>query len=84
MNRKAKLRVLVEGRIFIGIVQLLILASAIVYVIESDRRHLAVDPYRTHFIVLEVMFLVLFSIEYLLRVYIRRGNGILFSVSTAS
>lgn len=38
--------------------------------IESDRQDLEVDPYRTHFVVLDVIFLALFSIEYILRVYI--------------
>ena len=67
---KDKLRGIVEGNIFSGIIQFLILASAVVFVIESDRQQLAVDPYATHFIVLDVVFLVLFSIEYALRVYI--------------
>ena len=80
MDTKEKLRVIVEGRVFTGIIQFLILSSALVYLFESDRRHLAVDPYRTHFIVLEVMFLALFSIEYLLRVYIEpRKQDFIFS-----
>ena len=67
---KDKLRGIVEGNIFTGIIQFLILASAVVFVIESDRQQLEVDSYATHFIVLDVVFLVLFSIEYALRVYI--------------
>ena len=67
---KERLREIVEGNIFSGIIQFLILASAVVFVIESDRQQLEVDPYATHFIVLDVIFLVLFSIEYALRVYI--------------
>lgn len=70
MDRKDRLRTIVEGSVFTGIIQFLILASAVVFVIESDRQQLEVDPYATHFIVLDVVFLVLFSIEYVLRVYI--------------
>lgn len=70
MERKERLRTIVEGSVFTGIIQFLILASAVVFVIESDRQQLEVDSYATHFIVLDVVFLVLFSIEYALRVYI--------------
>ena len=70
MDRKERLRTIVNGGIFSGLIQFLILASAVVFVIESDRQQLEVDPYATHFIVLDVAFLVLFSIEYTLRVYI--------------
>ena len=67
---KDRLRTIVEGNIFTGIIQFLILASAVVFVLESDRQQLEMDPYTTHFIVLDVVFLALFSIEYALRVYI--------------
>ena len=70
MDRKEKLRAIVQGNIFSGIIQFLILVSAVVFVIESDRQDLEVDPYKTHFVVLDVIFLALFSIEYGLRVYI--------------
>ena len=70
MDRKERLRAIVAGSVFTGIIQFLILASAVVFVIESDRQQLEADPYATHFIVLDVAFLVLFSIEYVLRVYI--------------
>jgi len=70
MERKERLRTIVEGSVFTGIIQFLILASAVVFVIESDRQQLEVDSYAIHFIVLDVVFLVLFSIEYALRVYI--------------
>jgi len=80
MDRKATLRALVEGRGFTGTIQLLIFASAVVYLIESDRRHLALDAYATLFMVLEASFLVLFSIEYLLRLYIEpRKRDFIFS-----
>ena len=67
---KDRLRSIIEGNLFSGIIQFLILASAVVFVLESDREQLEVDPYATHFVILDVVFLVLFSIEYLLRVYI--------------
>lgn len=70
MDRKQKLRAIVEGSVFTGIIQFLILVSAIVFLIESDREQLEADPYKTHFVVLDIVFLVLFSIEYILRVYI--------------
>ena len=70
MDKKERLRAIVEGSVFTGIIQFLILASAVVFVIESDRQQVEVDLYATHFIVLDVAFLVLFSIEYALRVYI--------------
>ncbi len=80
MDRKAKLRTIVQGNIFTGIIQFLILVSAVVFVIESDRERLEVDPYKTHFVVLDVIFLVLFSIEYILRVYIEpRKRDFVFS-----
>ena len=72
---KDRLRAIVEGNLFSGTIQFLILASAVVFVLESDREQLEVDPYATHFIVLDVIFLVLFSIEYLLRVYIERKKS---------
>ena len=70
MDRKEKLRAIVEGSVFTGIIQFLILVSAIVFLVESDRQHLELDPYAIHFVVLDIIFLVLFSIEYILRVYI--------------
>ncbi len=80
MDRKAKLRTIVQGSIFTGIIQFLILVSAVVFVIESDRERLEVDPYKTHFVVLDIIFLVLFSIEYILRVYIEpRKRDFVFS-----
>ena len=67
---KDRLRTIVEGSLFSGVIQFLILVSAVVFVIESDRQDMDADPYATHFIVIDVIFLVLFSIEYTLRVYI--------------
>ena len=77
---KDRLRTIIEGNICSGFIQFLILASAVTFVIESDRQQLEVDPYATHFIILDVTFLVLFSIEYALRVYIEpRKRDFIFS-----
>ncbi len=70
MVNKDKLRGIIEGNLFSGIIQFLILASAVVYVIETDREQLEVDPYAVYFVILDVAFLILFAIEYALRVYI--------------
>ena len=80
MARKERLRAIVEGSVFTGIIQFLILVSAIVFLVESDRQHLELDPYAIHFVVLDIIFLVLFSIEYILRVYIEpRKQNFIFS-----
>ena len=77
---KDRLRTVVEGNIFTGVIQFLILVSAVVFLVESDRQRLEGDPYATHFVVLDMVFLVLFSIEYILRVYIEpRKQDFIFS-----
>ena len=70
MNKKERLRTIVEGPLFSGFIQFLILASAVVFVIETDRQRLEVDPYSNYFVVLDTVFLALFMLEYILRVYI--------------
>ena len=73
---KDRLRTIIEGNICSGLIQFLILASAVVFVIESDSE----DPHAPHFIVVDGMFFVLFSIEYILRVYIEpRKRDFIFS-----
>jgi voltage-gated potassium channel len=80
MKSKDRLRGIIEGNLCSGFIQFLILASAVAFVIESDREQLEVDPYATHFIILDVAFLVLFAIEYVLRVYIEpRKRDFIFS-----
>ncbi len=80
MKSKDRLRGIIEGNLCSGFIQFLILASAVTFVIESDREQLEVDPYAIHFIILDVAFLVLFSIEYVLRVYIEpRKRDFIFS-----
>lgn len=77
---KEKLRDVIEGGILSAIIQLLILASAIVFVLESDREVWGLTEYATHFMVLDWVFFVLFSAEYILRVYIEpRKRDFIFS-----
>lgn len=73
---KEKLRAIIEGNIVSGIIQFLILASAVVFVLESDSE----DPHASHFILLDSVFFGLFSIEYILRVYMEpRKRDFIFS-----
>ncbi len=74
---KEKLRAIIEGNIVSGIIQFLILASAVVFVLESDS---TTDSHALHYVVLDWVFFVLFSIEYILRVYIEpRKRDFIFS-----
>ena len=61
---KEKLRDIVEGVVFTAIIQLLILASAVVFVFESDKDVWGLTEYATHFLILDWVFFVLFSAEY--------------------
>ena len=73
---KEKLRAIIEGNVVSGIIQFLILASAVVFVLESDSE----DPQALHFIFLDAAFFGLFSIEYILRVYMEpRKRDFIFS-----
>ncbi|MCY4570261.1 MAG: ion transporter [Candidatus Poribacteria bacterium] len=74
---KEKLRAIIEGNIVSGIIQFLILGSAVVFVLESDS---TTDSHALHYVVLDWVFFVLFSIEYILRVYIEpRKRDFIFS-----
>ena len=76
MINKQRLRAIIEGNIVSGIIQFLILASAVVFVLESDSE----DPHAPHFILLDSVFFGLFSIEYILRVYMEpRKRDFIFS-----
>ncbi len=61
-----KLGEIVEGAVFSGIIQFLILASAVVFVLETES---AFDKYKIHFEIVDWTFLVLFTAEYILRIY---------------
>lgn len=77
---KDKLRTIVEGHIFSAVIQFLILASAVVFVFESDGTSLEAGSHAAHYIILDWVFFVLFSIEYFLRVYIEsRKRDFIFS-----
>ena len=77
---KEKLRDIIEGGILSAVIQFLILASAVVFVLESDRVVWGLEEYTTHFHILDWVFFVLFSAEYILRVYIEpRKRDFIFS-----
>ncbi len=61
-----KLGEIIEGAVFSGIIQFLILASAIAFVLETEE---VFDKYETHFHIIDWAFLVLFTAEYILRIY---------------
>jgi len=61
-----KLGEIVEGAVFSGIIQFLILASAVAFVLETEP---ALEKYENYFIIVDLTFLVLFSAEYILRIY---------------
>ena len=77
---KEKLRATIEGSILSAVIQFLILASAVVFVLESDSVVWGLTEYTIHFIVLDCVFFVLFSTEYILRIYIEpRKRDFIFS-----
>ncbi len=65
-NLRSKLDKIIEGPVFSGIIQFLILASAVTFVLETDSDF---DNYKFYFDVLDWTFLVLFTAEYILRIY---------------
>ena len=80
MNRKDKLRAIIDGNLFSGFIQFLILTSAVVFLFESDRASSTVVLYGPYFLILDWVFFVLFSIEYILRIYIEpRKRDFIFS-----
>ena len=80
MDRKDRLRGIVEGNIFTALIQFLILASAVVFVFESDKEVWGLTKYTIYFVILDWVFFVLFSLEYLLRIYIEpRKRDFIFS-----
>lgn len=66
LNLRSKLDDIIEGPVFSGIIQFLILASAVAFVLETES---AFDDYKFYFDVLDWSFLVLFTAEYILRIY---------------
>lgn len=62
---RRKLDDIVEGPVFSGIIQFLILASAVAFALESEYA----DRYKYYFDIIDWSFLVLFTAEYILRIY---------------
>ena len=68
---------IIEAPVVSAIIQFLILASAVAFVLETES---AFDKYETLFIYLDWTFLTLFSIEYIIRVYTASDRkGFIFS-----
>lgn len=61
-----KLGEIVEGPVFSGIIQFLILASAVAFVLETEP---TLEKYEKYFTIVDLTFLVLFLAEYILRIY---------------
>lgn len=62
-----KIRTIIESSGFSIFIQLLILASAVTFAFESGRP--TPDPYAQYFEILDIGFLTLFTVEYLLRIW---------------
>ncbi len=58
---------IIEGPVVSGIIQFLILASAVIFVLETEESFVKYEPY---FVILDWVFLALFTVEYILRVFI--------------
>lgn len=65
-NLQKRLGDIIEGPVFSGIIQFLILAAAITFVLETES---AFDEYKFYFNIVDWVFLVLFTVEYILRIY---------------
>lgn len=80
MRNKAKLRTVVEGNAFSALIQFLILASAVAFVLESGKPDPESDPHWHYFLIVDWVFFVLFAMEYILRIYIApRKRDFIFS-----
>ena len=65
-NNKQRLAGIVENTVFNVIIQLLILGSAIAFVLETEPE---LAQYNSYFLIADWSFLILFTIEYALRIY---------------
>lgn len=73
---RSKLDEIVEGPVFSGIIQFLILASAVAFALESEY----VDRYKYYFDIIDWSFFILFGVEYFLRIYTAKNRiGFIFS-----
>lgn len=66
-NLQKRLGDIIEGPVFSGIIQFLILAAAVTFVLETES---AFDEYKFYFNIVDWVFLVLFTVEYILRIYV--------------
>lgn len=71
---RRKLDDIIEGPVFSGIIQILILASAVAFALESEyaTKPEYDDTYKYYFDIIDWSFLILFSAEYILRLYTAR------------
>jgi voltage-gated potassium channel len=65
-NLQKKLGVIIEGAVFSGIIQFLIVTSAVTFVLETEPD---LKQYKHYFDILDWTFLLLFAMEYTLRIY---------------
>jgi voltage-gated potassium channel len=65
-NLQKKLGVIIEGAVFSGIIQFLIVTSAVTFVLETEPD---LEQYKHYFDILDWTFLLLFAMEYILRIY---------------
>ncbi len=66
-NLQKKLGEIIEGPVFSGIIQFLILASAVAFVLETEE--VLRNKYRIYFTIVDWTFFALFTVEYILRIY---------------
>lgn len=71
---RSRLDDIIEGPVFSGIIQFLILASAVAFALESEyaTKEDYVVKYKYYFDIIDWSFLILFSAEYILRIYTAR------------
>lgn len=65
-NFRNRLNDIIEGPVFTGIIQFFILSSAVAIVLETED---AFEKYRDLLNTLDAVFLILFTVEYILRIY---------------
>lgn len=64
---KKKIGEIIEGPVLSGLIQFLILASAVVFVLETEKD--LSNNYKIYFVIADWTFFTLFSVEYILRIY---------------
>ncbi len=64
---KKKIGEIIEGPVLSGLIQFLILASAVVFVLETEED--LSNNYKIYFVIADWTFFTLFTVEYILRIY---------------